>query len=150
MNLKNYTSTVSVDRSLSQIEHRLVSAGARHIARSYDPDGNLIGIMFQIEVNTLPMTFKLPAKWDVCFKVFMNEVRRPKPTTERTKRDQAQRTAWKILADWVDIQVTLIKLEQAEFIEVFLPYIYDGRKQQTFFERMKESNYKALLPSATA
>ena len=58
--------------------------------------------------------------------------------------EQAERTAWKFLADWVDIQLGLVELGQGEFLEVFLPYVYDPAKQQTFFERIKESGYKML------
>ena len=38
MNLKNYTSSVSVVNSINKIEHRLVSAGATHIAKVYDDE----------------------------------------------------------------------------------------------------------------
>ncbi|MFZ2190031.1 MAG: hypothetical protein WAV48_04585 [Candidatus Magasanikiibacteriota bacterium] len=145
MNIKNYTSSVPVERSVSLIEHELVRAGAQHIAKSYDQKGNLEGIMFQLSSNGMPITFQLPAKWKQCFKMMMQEVRRPKPTTEETVTLQAQRTAWKILYDWVTIQVSMIKLEQAEVIEVFLPYMFNVKEQKTFFEIAKEKNFKGLL-----
>jgi hypothetical protein len=144
MNLKNYTSGVPIDRSVSLIEHDLVRAGAQHIAKSYDEEGNLSGIIFQIAVNTIPVTFKLPSRWQSCFKVMFEEVRKPRPGTEERIREQAQRTAWKILSEWVAIQLSMIKLDQAEIIEVFLPYAYDMEKQQTFFERVKGNGFKML------
>lgn len=33
-------------------------------------------------------------------------------------------------------------MKQAEFIEVFLPYVWDGK--QTYFESMKIGGFKAL------
>ena len=147
MNLKNYTSSVPVDRSVSLIEHDLVRAGAQHIAKTYDKDGNLEGITFQINANGISPVFRLPAKWRQCFKVMMEEVRKPRPGTEDRIRDQAQRTAWKILYDWVTIQVSMIKLDQAEVLEVFLPYVYDMAKDQTLFERMKANGFKQLGPA---
>lgn len=46
------------------------------------------------------------------------------------------------MQDWIEIQISLIELEQAEFLQVFLPYIYDGKR--TFFETIKANDY--LLP----
>lgn len=148
MNLRNYTSEVSVDRSVSLIERELVNAGAMHISKPYDEDGNLAGIMFQIPNNGRPLIFKLPVRWKTCFKIMMAEVRKPLPTTEERVKQQAQRTAWKILYEWTAIQVSLIKLEQADVIEVFLPYAYDPSKDQTFFERLKAGGFKQLSSGA--
>ena len=41
--------------------------------------------------------------------------------------------------------MAMIELAQVELMEVFLPYVYDHQKQQTYFEKLKERNYKALL-----
>jgi len=142
--LRNYTSSVSVDRSVSLIEHELVRAGATHISKWYDKDKNLEGIMFQIDSNGTLLMFRLPAKWRKCYKLFVEEIRRPRPGTEKRVQDQAQRTAWKLLYDWVSVQVSMIKLEQAEVIEVFLPYYYDPAKDQTLFERVKATGFKQL------
>lgn len=147
MNLKNYTSSVPTERSVSMIEHCLVRAGAQHIAKTFDEKGNLGGIIFQIPVNTFPVTFRLPARWESCFKVMWDEVRKPRKGTEEKIRDQAQRTAWKLLSEWVEIQLSMIKLDQAEVIEVFLPYAYDVNKNQTYFEKLKGNGFKQLAES---
>ncbi len=147
MNLKNYTSSVPIITSIGKIEHRLAQAGANHISKSYAPDnsGRPIGIVFQITINNYPMTFKLPAKTERVFEYFVKQrARPPKQKQLEAIRMQADRTAWKILADWVDIQISLIQLEQAEAMEVFLPYSYDVRSDKTLFEKIKETNYKLL------
>ena len=128
MNLKNYTSSVSVVNSINKIEHRLVSAGATHIAKVYDDEKNVKGITFQIPVNDKPLIFKLPAKSESVFNVLWGGVRRPRPETKENIQQQAARTAWKLLSDWVDIQISLIKIQQVELLEVFLPYCWDPLK----------------------
>ena len=143
--IKNYTSQVPSSRSITYIEHRLVSNGARDIMKQYGPEGELTAICFTIEINGNKIPFKLPAKVERCFDILMAQVKRPQPNTKKIKKQQAERTAWKILADWVDIQMSLIELGQAEIMEIFLPYVYDAGKQQTFFERMKNNGFK-LLP----
>lgn len=147
MAIKNYTSTVPVINSISRIEHRLAQSGATHISKSYDENktGRPIGMIFQINVNNLPMIFKLPSKTENVFNYLIKQYKRP-PTKSQleTIRAQADRTAWKILSDWIDIQVSLIELDQAEATEIFLPYAFDGRTNQTLFEKLKENNFKLL------
>ena len=119
MNLKNYTSSVSVVNSINKIEHRLVSAGATHIAKVYDDEKNVKGITFQIPVNDKPLIFKLPAKSESVFNVLWGGVRRPRPETKENIQQQAARTAWKLLSEWVDIQISLIKIQQVELWKYF-------------------------------
>lgn len=142
--IKNYTSTVPANRSISYIEHRLVKHGARDIIKRYGPGGELAEVCFTIVTQGRRIPFKLPARVDRVGKVLMGEVRRPRPDTEKRIKAQAERTAWKLLHDWVDIQLSLVELGQVEFLEVFLPYVYDAAKEQTFFERMKSGGYKLL------
>lgn len=144
MKLKNYTSETPCDRSLSRIEAVLVSIGASNINKRYE-GGKLIAIMFSVTVNGNDVPFKLPAKVDVVEKVLRQDCKRPRKGTLEKIYQQAERTAWKIVCDWVEIQGTMIKLQQAEFLEVFMPYVYSLKNNQTMFERMKEGNYKALL-----
>ena len=144
MNLRNYTSSVPVERSVALIEHDLVRAGATNIAKWYDEDSNLDSLMFQITSNGIPMSFRLPARWKKCFDMMMKEVKKPRPGTEQHVREQAQRIAWKVLYDSVSVQISLLMIDQVEVVEVFLPYYYDAAKDQTLFERLKASGFKQL------
>lgn len=144
MNIRNYTSSVPVINSINFIEHRLASAGATHIAKFYE-ENRPVGMIFQITHNNVPLTFKLPAKSLAVFNVLFNAVKRPRPSTKETIRSQSDRTAWKILSDWVDIQITMIQLEQAEFTEVFLPYFYDLKTNKTLFEKVAANEIKLLI-----
>jgi len=146
--LKNYTSTVSVGRSVQHIEDCLVRHGARNIMKEYDNQKRLAGIAFIIGVEGRDMPFRLPARAENCEKILKGAVRRPKEGTYDRIREQAERTAWKIVSDWIDVQMSLIELEQAEFLEIFLPYVYFPESRQTFFQRVKEGGFK-MLPERT-
>ena len=58
-------------------------------------------------------------------------------------REQAQRTAWKLMQDWIEVQMSLILMKQADVREVFLSYIMVNSKQ-TVFEVFQESGMKLL------
>lgn len=143
MNLKNYTSTVPATTSMGKIEQNLVAAGATDISKKYE-DGICVAITFRMMVNVQPLFFKLPARVEHCFQVLWKEVKRPQPDTRKRIRDQASRTAWKIISDWVEIQLSMIQLEQALPLQVFLPYVYDPASEQTFFEKLEQTNFKLL------
>lgn len=150
-NIKNYTSTIPAITSQGRIEKCLIEAGATDISKKYH-DGICIAITFRIEYKTqenpisTPLFFKLPAKVDPCYNILIKEyVRLPTPEQKKKTKEQAERTAWKIVSDWVEIQLAMIKLEQAEILQVFLPYSYDMAKDQTYYEMIKDNVFKQLL-----
>jgi antitoxin component of RelBE/YafQ-DinJ toxin-antitoxin module len=147
MNLKNYTSSVPVERSIMMIEKLLMDAGALNISKTIESN-KVTGMVFQIMTEQqMPVVFKLPSKVDQCFKM-MEKNRSPRSIHRQSVKDnlklQAERTAWKLLFDWVAIQVSMIQIKQVELLEVFLPYAYDYKNEQTFFEKAKGTGFKQL------
>jgi hypothetical protein len=145
MNLKNYTSEVPAITSMGRIEKCLVEAGATDISKKYE-GGVCRAIRFRMPINNMPVFFELPARVDSYYKVLWAEYKRPVKGTQKKVEQQAERTAWKIVCEWVECQLSMIRLEQAEPLQVFLPYVWDPAKEETFFEKLKKTNYKALLP----
>lgn len=146
-NFKNYTSTVNAERSLMQIEKLLIDVGATNISKSINEQKEVDGIIFMISVNGKPALFKLRARVEEVFKALWKDVS-PRSIHRKevrdNKRDQAKRTAWKLLLDRVAMDVTDIKLGQMELLEVFLTRAYDMEKDQTFFEKIKATDFKLL------
>lgn len=64
----------------------------------------------------------------------------PKRYYGKADLEQAERTAWKCLKDWVDAQMALIQLGLANMDEVFMPYIMD-RNGNTLYEIAKERRF---------
>lgn len=147
MPIKNYTSTVPIGTSIMRIEHRLAQAGALNISKKYadDRSGRPVGMVFQIMVNNRPVVFKLPAKTDLVYKYLKNSRKRtPTKSQDENLRMQADRTAWKLLFDWIDMQVSMIELDQLDVIEAFLQHSYDAARDQTFYEKLKTNDFKLL------
>lgn len=147
-NIKNYTSAVSVERTISLIEQELVKIGANEITKSYT-EGTPTGIIFSIKLNGASpqiLRFCIPTNAAAAFDAIrtISAYRTKKPAW---LKEQAQRTAWRIVFNWVQAQVAMVQLKQAEALEVFLPYLYDQNKDETFYEKVKASNYTLLLGS---
>ena len=146
MNIKNYTSTVDSIVSMAKIEKQLVEIGAQNINKKYD-NKICVGITFFIFDETLKqiITFHLKPQVDECFKVLWADVIRPKPETRKRITDQANRTAWKIICDWVEIQCSMILLKQAEPLQMFLPFMYDVQNDVSFYQKIKSGQTQLLL-----
>lgn len=144
MNLKNYTTKISASNSIHAIEKLLIDFGAIGIMKEYSSTKAIVGINFILNINGFKMPFKLPAKIQETY-VWLRKQKRKPP--EKELLAQAERVCWKQMHEWVYLQLSLIELEQAEPLEVFFPYLSDG--QQTFYQKIKGNNFKALLPSAT-
>lgn len=158
--LKNYTSSVPVSQTVYRIEKVLIRCGVSGITKEYGPaGGEVIAVRFQIKLDGLnAVNVRLPIDkeraLDALWLDYVNgerltsdgnalQLRGRKKKKRSDFQDQAERTAWKIVQDWVEVQMSMIQMKQAEYVEVFLPYVWDGRS--TVYQRLKDSGYKALL-----
>lgn len=60
MAILNYTTKVSVEQTVNDIQKILVKAKASAILTEYDPDGNPSAISFHIALNKNDVKFRLP------------------------------------------------------------------------------------------
>lgn len=151
MDLKNYTSGVPADVTIARIERLLVDSGASGIAKEYI-GGQVSALMFhiQFEKDRLPVTIKLPANVDACCEAFWKDHCRSRSVRSKKVREdfleQAARTAWKLQQDWVEVELSLIRLHQKDTLQSFLAYAWDGEK--TVYERVKAVGFQSLMLNA--
>ena len=126
MAIKNYTTVVDAYKSIGEINAALASHGARQIMTQYDGSGHPEGIMFEIETTAGKRVFKLPANVEGVRAVLARQ--KVKDTD-----DQAERTAWRNVRDWILAQMAIIEAGMAQIDEVFLPYLTD-RSGRTLFQ----------------
>jgi hypothetical protein len=146
--LKNYTSSVPAERTIARIEAVLAEAGASDIGKNYF-GGRLKAISFGIRpsADSNLIIIRLPADVDAVYKILQSAVKRPSSSTAEKLRVQAERTAWKLMQDWVEVQMSLIHLKQAELLQVFLPYVWNG--ECNYYTALKEQKFAGLLPAPT-
>lgn len=139
--IKNYTSTVPVSRTVARIEELLAEAGAKAIGKNYN-QGRLESLTFQLSVNGKDVLVRLPANPHAVLDALRKKVKRMRTGTLEKLREQAERTAWKIQQDWLEIELTKINLNQTEPLQAFMAYLFDG--EQTYFQRWKDQGCRLL------
>ena len=143
MMLKNYTSGVPIDRTVSKIEAALVRGGATNIMKDYK-DNILDAICFAVIMpeSGQRIAVRLPANASAVYETMRKRVKRMRRGTEDKLKEQASRTAWKLMQDWIEVQLSLIEMSQVEFLQVFLPYVWNGKT--TVYNLLKEQGFKLL------
>lgn len=137
-NIKNYSTEVSGERSIREIEKMLTLFGAEAIIKEYLKDGTCYSLAFKIDDNA----YKLPSNVKGVKAILYEGKRSYSGRDSEKKRDQrAYRVAWRILKDWIHSQLSLIASGQSIPEEVLLPYMYDGKR--TLYQAYKEGK---LLP----
>jgi Fe-S cluster biosynthesis and repair protein YggX len=145
--IKNYTTEVPLQKTITEIHHLLAENGATGIATEYDK-GRIRDIFFKIKVTGKELAFRLPAKPDKVYAALHGQTMSHYHDRYGEQwHDQAERVAWRICKSWLEAQITLINLEQAKMEEVFLPYLVVGKNNESLYEVMKDKQF--LLPSGT-
>ena len=127
MPLLNYTTKVSVDRTISDITKALTKQGATKVMSDFEA-GEVSALSFQIVLNGQPINFRLPIDVHSTAQVLKND---------RVYRDDAhaRRVAWRITKDWVEAQMALLATKSVTLPQLFLPYAVDNRGV-TLFEKV--------------
>jgi hypothetical protein len=160
MFLKNYTSNVPVSETIHHIEKVLIRCGVSGIMKEYiGTKGEIGAITFQIDSAGGKITIRMPADKEKALQaLWLDYADGDKLTPDgnaihwnarKKKRkadfaEQAARTAWKIVDDWIAVQMSMIMLKQADTLQVFLPYVFNGKK--TFYQSLQETGFRGLLP----
>jgi hypothetical protein len=150
VNLKNYTSNVPTHQTISYIEAYLADCGVSGVVKQYE-EKQPMAMLFQVELEGRTYTIRLPARVaevnEYLWKTYVASMTKPRKVKEDFL-EQAARTAWKIQQDWVQVQMSLIKLRQVEFLEVFMGFLWDGK--QSYYQALKGGGFKQLTYTAKA
>ena len=137
----------------------LIRCGVQSITKEYGPQAEVVALRFEIVTNLdrPPHMIRLPANKDQALEALWKDYVGDEKLSDdgqslrwssykkKKKKDfaeQAERTAWKLMQDWTEVQLSLVAFKQAEVLEVFMPYIWNGT--QTLFQELKAGGFKAL------
>lgn len=120
MPLLNYSTGIEASKTVSEIHKILATHGARSILTNYTADGIIESLSFMINTPNGDRGIRLPINPDAILKVMNRSNKIPRTFKNRP---QAVRTAWRIIKDWVEVQMATLETEMVEFEQLFLPYI---------------------------
>jgi hypothetical protein len=140
MAIKNYTSKVDVYTSIGEIQGELARHGARKIMVDYNAEGRPTSVTFAIDTPSGMRGFVLPANIEGVLAVFKRQ-------KIQENREQAERTGWRNVRDWVMAQTAIIESGMVSVEEVFLPYMVAGHGHgNTLYELYSQG--RLALPEA--
>jgi len=144
VSILNYTTQIAPEKTAMEITAMLVRKKAQAIMSEYE-DGIMTAISFRIVTPAGVMSFRLPANVQRIYQVII----RDKEIQARLKtREQAARTAWRIVKVWLEAQMAIIEADMVDFEQVFLPYAQNA-EGVTLYESLKERQFESLAFRAT-
>lgn len=124
MGLLNYTTSISVEKTVGEMQTALAKAGAATIAVQYS-EGAPRGLTFQLGTQYGPKVFTMPV--DVLAVQRVLQKQRPSGSMSVAKfrsTDHAARVAWRIAKAWLEAQLALVTVQMATLDQVMLPYLH--------------------------
>ena len=138
MGLLNYSTTVTVDKTLGEIMGALAIHGAKSVLVNYDGKAQPVAISFLVATAFGDRGFRLPANVEAVYKVMQRQADRGQMPPRFAKREQASKVAWRIIRQWLDAQLAIIDVEMTTLDQVMLPYLVVGQNGRTLYEAMVE------------
>lgn len=129
MPILNYTTTISVEKTMGEIQGALARRGVTRISTLYTQDGTASGISFVMQTEYGMREFELPVRTEGVLAAMKADSKIP---ASKCTPDQAARVAWRIAKDWLEAQSALIDASLATLDEVMFPYMVDGKGQTAF------------------
>ena len=142
MAIKNFTTDVPVNRTVSEIHLMLADHGAKRILFDYGDDGKVNAISFTISTPYGEQAIKLPANAERV-RAVLHEQKNSTKNRSRTpiddSQEQADRVAWRIVKDWLAAQLAILETEMVTVQQVFLPDFINN-KGETLYEVYASGN----------
>ena len=147
------TTEVPAERTAGDVSAELIKAGATQIATSYE-NGKVTGLRWTMRVNGLDALFEMPARVEPIYLILIK--RKGYSTGRRGDGTpyfpgllaKAERVAWRQLLRWVQAQNAMIETGMVQPMEVFTAYLIMPGTNQTLFQKMMDTQFKALPPAS--
>jgi hypothetical protein len=139
----DYTTTIDATRTAVQINHALARAGAHQVTTLY-AGGEPTGISFGITTEHGPRSFELPANVEGVWAALKAE----KIEARYRSQPHARRVAWRILKDWIDVNLAVVQAGMANLDTVMLPYMLTGTGSTLGQEYHKSAGLRSAIEAS--
>lgn len=152
MPLLNYTTSVPVSRTVTEVSRLLAGAGARAVTTRYD-GAREAGLSFVLDGPHGERWFTMPVDIKGVHAVLLRqyqdgELGRGQRGKSLCSPEHAARVAWRIAREWLAVQLALVDARMASLDQVMLPYLHVGQdaggREITLYDRYVEHEQGAL------
>lgn len=141
MSVLNYSTKVPAARTIGEVQAMLAAHGAARVAVDYT-GGKPSGITFSLTTVHGSRVFTLPVDVGAMHRLLLAEDDAGRLKTglvaTRSSREQAERVAWRIIKDWVEVQLVLVQTEMAAMDQIFLPYLQIDTGGRTLYAAYRD------------
>lgn len=136
--LKNYTSEASEASIFGAIQRCLAQHNVKRVMIDNDSQGRAVAIEFILEVQGHALHYRLPARIENVTRLVRQSLAGAhRSMSDERVAEQAYRTAWANIRDWIEAQMALVDAEMVQVAEVFLPYLVN-QNGMTYFEDFEQ------------
>jgi len=146
--LRNYTSAISVQQTLSEIDELLLANNSSGISKVFR-DGEVIEIVFTIkDQDGYQLNVQISVDIESVKQVLIDEMQSSRSRKIRSDslnniEEQAKRTAWRLQYEMLSIQMSAIKLKQMKVDQVFFANII-SQNGTTIYSALSSGKTKLL------
>ena len=150
--LKNYSTKISANKTIVEIEEILLQHGATDLWKTYGDKKDILSLTFAVPTEHGKIPFKLMINIEAVRQTIREQHHKgnARGISNATAQDMehARNVGWRILKDWVDAQMALVEVKMRKLEQVFLADIWDSHTGKTFFDVLVEKKFAGLLMEA--
>lgn len=138
MAILNYSTSIDVNKTISEIQKILIEHKAMAILNEYDNEGNINALSFKVTTENGIRAIKLPSKVEPVLKILKEQKRQGK-IRAKVDYEQANRVAWRIIKNWIEAQMAILETDMVKIEQIFLPYIVNSQGK-TLYELFNQNS----------
>lgn len=141
MPILNYTTKIDAWKTVQEIQQILAKHNVTHFA--IKNQGSFpVALTFSIDYNGQPLNFLLPCNHEGVLRCMKKDKKIP---GSNKNEEQALRTSWRIIKDWVEAQLAIVDADLAPIQEVFLQRLVVSATGETLSNKILNGNGMKLL-----
>jgi hypothetical protein len=139
----NYTTTIAVTKTVAEMQTMLGAHGADAIMVRYANRAPVAVSFSMVGPAGERTSYTLPVDVNAMLGVLAKQWRDGKIARRYATQEQAERTSWRVVKDWLAAQLALIEAQMASLDQVMLPYLHVD-VETTMYQAYLEHGRRAI------
>lgn len=141
MPILNYSTKIDAWKTVNEVQQILSKHNVSHFAIKNEGSWP-IALSFTINHMGQPLNFLLPCNHEGVLNCLKKDRKIPKASKTS---EQALRTSWRIIKDWVEAQLAIVDAEISTMPEAFMPRLIINANGETLADRILHGDGMKLL-----